>query len=75
MYQLTLTSTEYPNHTVVNFDLWLFPDDGPRTLERMEHIFIPEPSGALFERSQSEFLTLVHEELGKFLARTVDTRQ
>nr|CRY94863.1 hypothetical protein [uncultured prokaryote] len=75
MYQFTLTSTEYPNHTVVNFDLWRFEEDGRRSLERLEHVFLPQPSGALFERSEMEFLNVVSLELEKFAQKKRDTGQ
>lgn len=75
MYQFTLTSAEYPLHTVVNIDLWELAEDGSRTLIALDHVFIPEPSGALFERSQQEFMLLVEHELQKWIARKWDTPQ
>lgn len=75
MYQFTLTSTEYPLHTVVNIDLWDVEPNGSRTLLRLDHIFLPEPAEGLFERDQQEFLALVVRELEKWVSNTRHTDQ
>ena len=75
MYQFTVTATEFSLHTVVAFSLWELSDDGTRELERLESVFIPEPNGGLFEKTEAEFLHAVSLEYEKFAAKARDTRQ